>query len=512
MVSEISTATRTEVLEAIRGRYSEASKKDKSRMLDEFVAMVGCHRKHGVRLLGQISEPVDRKDPRGRRIYDEAVRQALIVVWEAADRICGKRLKAALPSMVESLERHGHLDLDPDVRERLFSASASTMDRLLRPVREQAGSRRRHKKKRKMGSRVPVRTFMDWNDPTPGYLEIDLVAHGGGAVSGAFIHSLVATDVCSGWTEAVPLLAREQSLVVEGLEAISRVFPVPVRGIDSDNDSVFINETLVGYCTEGEIEFTRSRAYRKNDQAWIEQKNGSVIRRFVGHDRHSGAVAGQTLAHLYGAMRLYVNYFQPSFQLLTKSRNGGSVTKQYSKPATPCDRLLARDDVSEETKRTLRHNRAELDPVSLLHSIRESQSALAAVGSLESAGTPDGESLESFLSQLPGLWRQGEVRPTHARRARGSRTWRTRPDPFEGVWCEVLGWLQQQPDATAAELMDRLILRYPERYSRRQLRTLQRRVTQWRGVMAKQLVYASSKSRGTNSEVRPVDIGPVGVN
>ena len=190
-------------------------------------------------------------------------------------------------------------------------------------------------------------------------------------MSGAYIHSLVATDISSGWTEAVPMLAREQSLVVEGLEAISGVFPVPVRGVDSDNDSVFINETLVGYCEEREIEFTRSRAYRKNDQAWIEQKNGSVIRRFVGHERHSGAVAGQTMAHLYGAVRLYVNYFQPSFQLLAKSRNGGSVTKRYSKPATPCDRLLDRNDVSEEIRRK---SRSELDPVSLLHSIRESQS------------------------------------------------------------------------------------------------------------------------------------------
>ena len=432
-------------------------------------------------------------------------------MWEASDRICGKRLKAALPSMVESLERHGHLGLDPDVRERLFSASASTIDRLLRPVRERAGSRRRLKRRRKMGSRVPIRTFTDWNEPGPGYVEIDLVAHGGGVVSGAFIHSLVVTDVCSGWTEAVQLLVREQSLVVEGLEAIAQVFPVPVRGIDSDNDSVFINETLVSYCERQGIEFTRSRAYRKNDQAWIEQKNGSVIRRFVGHERYSGAVAGQTLAHLYGAVRLYVNYFQPSFQLLAKSREGGSVTKRYSKPATPCDRLLSRDDVGEERKRWLRRNRAELDPVSLLHSIRESQSALSAVGYLEQGSTPDGESLESFLSQLPDLWRQGEVRPTHTRRTRGARTWRTRADPFEGVWPEVLGWLQQEPDATAAELMDRLIRLYPERYSRRQLRTLQRRVSQWRGVMAKQLVYASSES-GTINGVRPVDIGPVGVN
>ena len=382
--------------------------------------------------------------------------------------------------MVESLERHGHLDLDPDVREQLFSASASTIDRLPRPVRERAGSRRKLKRRRKMGSQVPIRTFTDWNEPRPGYLEIDLVAHGGGVVSGAFIHSLVVTDVCSGWTEAVPLPARERSPVVEGLEAVAHVFPVPVRGMDSDNDSVLIDDTLVTYCERQGIEFARTRAYRKNDQGWIEQKNGSVIRRFVGHERYSGAVTGQTLAHLYGAMRLYVNYFQPSFQLLAKSREGGSVTKRYSKPATPCDRLLARDDVSEERKRWLRHNRAELDPISLLRSIRESQCALSAVGSLELGSTPDGESLESFLSQLPDLWRQGEVRPTHTRSARGARTWRTRSDPFEGVWPEVLGWLQQQPDATAAELMDRLIRLYPERYSRRQLRTLQRRISQWR--------------------------------
>ena len=300
MVGEISTATRTEVLGAIRSRYWEASKRVKSRMLDEFVALTGCHRKHAVRLLSLGERSTGRGVPKGRRNYDEAARQTLIVVWEASDRICGKRLKAALPSMVQSLERHGHLDLDTEVRERLFSASPSTIDRLLRPVRERAGSRRRLRRRRNMGSRVPVRTFMDWDEPEPGYLEIDLVAHDGGAVSGAFIHSLVATDISSGWNEAVRLLAREQSLVVEGLEAISGVFSVPVRGVDSDNDSVFINETLVGYCEDRDIEFTRSRAYRKNDQAWIEQKNGSVIRRFVGHERYSGPAAGRTLAHLYG--------------------------------------------------------------------------------------------------------------------------------------------------------------------------------------------------------------------
>ena len=170
---------------------------------------------------------------------------------------------------------------------------------------------------------------------------MDFVAHCGDSMQGAFLWSLAATDVCSGWTEVVPLVAREQSLVVEGLEVIRRQMPVPIRGIDTDNDSAFINETLQGYCQEQQLEFTRSRAYQKNDQAWIEQKNGAVIRRFVGYRRFSGLVAGQCLARLYEMVRLYVNYFQPSFKLRSKTREGAKVKKQYHKPATPCDRLLA---------------------------------------------------------------------------------------------------------------------------------------------------------------------------
>ena len=205
----------------------------------------------------------------------EAVREAVVVVWEASDRICGKRLHAALLHLVESMERHGHLHLDSLVRERLLSASASTLDRLLKPVRATAGSRRRRGRRKSLGRQVPVRTYNDWNEPPPGYLEIDLVAHCGGPLSGSFIHSLVVTDVCTGWTEAVPLLARDQSLVLAGLEAIRRQLPFPILGIDSDNDGAFINETLLEWTAKQGIEFTRSRAYRSNDQAYIEQKNGA---------------------------------------------------------------------------------------------------------------------------------------------------------------------------------------------------------------------------------------------
>ena len=218
-------------------------------MLDEFVAMAGCHRKHAVRLLGQRERSTGRSVPKGRRIYDEAVRQALVVVGGFGQdlRQEAEGDTAQHSGVAGATRTSGSRRARADVLgERQYHGPAA------QAVREQAGIRRRLKKRRKMGSRVPVRTFMDWNEPEPGHLVIDLVAHGGGAVSGAYIHSLVATDISSGWTEAVPLLAREQSLVVEGLEAISSAFPVPVHGIDSDNDSVFINETLVGhFCERG---------------------------------------------------------------------------------------------------------------------------------------------------------------------------------------------------------------------------------------------------------------------
>ncbi len=278
MVGGVSKMAKQELVATIRDRYRQSSEEDKGRILDEFTAITGHHRQHGIRLLSETADN-QGKQVVGRRISDEAVREAVIVVWEASDRICGKRLKAALPNLVNSMERHGHLSLDPLVREHLLSASAATLDRLLKPIRPTAGSRRRPKRRPYLRSQVPVRTYNDWNWPPPGFLEIDLVTHCGGTLSGSFIHSLVATDIGTGWTEAVPLPAREQSPVVEGLEAIAGQLPFPVLGIDSDNDSVFINQTLIRYCADRGIEFTRSRAYRKNDQAWIEQKNGSVVHR-----------------------------------------------------------------------------------------------------------------------------------------------------------------------------------------------------------------------------------------
>ena len=201
MAGGISRMAKQELLATIRDRYRESSKKDKGRILDEFIAVTGHHRKHGIRLLGQFDDAGEKLSMiKGRRIYDEAV----ILAWEATDRISGKRLKAALPHLVESMERHGHLDLDLEVRERLLAASAATLDPLLKPVRSTVSGRRR-RRNLSTGRNIPVRTFADWNRPPPGFLEIDLVAHSGDNMGGSFVYSLVATDLCTGWPD------REQS-------------------------------------------------------------------------------------------------------------------------------------------------------------------------------------------------------------------------------------------------------------------------------------------------------------
>jgi hypothetical protein len=503
----MSKEARAELLDALRQRYSTATKAERTKVLDQVVAVAGCHRKHAIRLLGASADHTPQPVPIDRRTYGEAVRQALIVLWEAADRICGKRLQAVLPGLVEALERHGHLALDPAVREQLLAISAATIDRLLGPTRGHTPRRRRRKASPQAQKQIPIRTFADWGDALPGSLEVDLVAHCGGSMEGNFLWSLVATDVCSGWTEAVPLLAREQSLVAEGLNAIRRQFPVPVLSIDTDNDTAFINETLVAYCAEQQLTFTRSRAYRKNDQAWIEQKNGAVVRRFVGYDRYHGVVAGQCLGRLYQAVRLYVNYFQPSAKLKSKVRVGGRVKKTYHRPATPCERLLAHPSVTVQAKKRLQAERAKLDPLDLLHQARECQGALAALRSGAVSDGPGRENLEEFFAKLPELWRHGEVRPTHRAEPARARAYRTRADPFAGAWAEILLWLQAEPEATAKSLLGKLREKYPGEYPAGQLRTLQRRVKEWRRVMAREMVYggqaASAGGEATNAgEVR----------
>ncbi|MEO7940201.1 MAG: transposase family protein [Burkholderiaceae bacterium] len=491
----ISMTTRRELIVAIGERYRDVAPSEKKTILDEFVSLTGYHRKHATRVLGTTPR-VEQKAPVRNRVYDEAVRQALIVLWEAGDRICGKRLKPLIPVLITAMERHGHLDLDALVKERLLQISAATIDRSLSDARAHIDGKRRRRKGVGAAIRrsIPVRTFSDWRDPPPGFFEVDMVEHcGGPKTDGDFVHTLTLTDIASGWTECVAMPVRNQSLVVEALIVAQDDLPFAMLGIDTDNDSAFMNQTVFDHCKAKDLEQTRSRAYKKNDQAWVEQKNGAIVRRLVGYGRLSGLAATRALAELYAASRLYINFFQPSFKLKAKTRDGARVSKTYHAPATPCDRLLASTAVSETIKSSLREQFDRLDPVSLLRDIRVAQGVLSEMstrGPRDAAvSTSESPAIATYLQSLATAWKDGEVRPTHQRKATQARWWRTRADPFEYAWPVVEGWLVAEPTATAKELMNRLALTVPDAYaSKAQLRTLQRRIKTWRAEKAKDLI------------------------
>jgi hypothetical protein len=491
----ISMVARDELVAAIAGRYAQGDRAERGRILDEFAAVTGFHRKHAMRLLraGQVTR---RCGPRpGRRVYDDAVREALVIIWEASDRICGKRLRPLLPILVEAMERHGHLQLVAEVRTRLLAMSAATIDRALRNIRRQAGTatRRRSAPSAAIRRSVPVRTFDGWDDPPPGFVEADLVAHSGPVAKGSFVQTLVLTDIATGWTECAPLLVREQRLLTEVLGELRKLLPFPLLGLDTDNDSVFMNETVRDYCEQVGIEFTRCRPYRKNDQAWVEQKNGAVVRRTIGYRRFEGLEAAAALARLYAAMRLFVNFFQPSFKLAAKTRDGAQVRKRYHPPATPCQRLLADPRTNEQVRRRVNELRATLDPVGLLKEIRAVQHQLVAIADSPAPGDtakPTPPTLEQFLTGLRTAWKEGEVRATSIAKAKPKRL-RRRPDPFVAVTTELRGWFEAEPWHTSRELLERLQAQCPGVYPDGLLRTLQRRLKEWRREAAHRMVFGT---------------------
>ena len=501
MAKKISVEARHELVQAIAARYRASPRQEKLRILDEFVAVTGYHRKHSIRILNvaAVRHSSEATAPRARR-YDAAVREAVVVLWEASDRVCGKRLKPLLPLLVVALERHGHLQLDEVVRAKLLSASAATIDRLLAVPRAAAQGRPVRRKTLAPAVRrsIPVRTFADWKDPRPGFMEADLVAHSGETVAGSFVHTLVLTDIATGWTECVALVVREGALVVEALVRLRDAMPFPLRGFDTDNGSEFVNELVLAYCANTGIEFTRSRPYRKNDQAWVEQKNGSVVRRLVGYRRLEGLAAADALARLYAASRLFVNFFQPSFKLAEKKRVGVRVTKRYYPPCTPCGRLLESEAVPEDMKERLRAAATSLDPLSLLDEIRGMQHCLAefASGGAPHMAHPRDATLDGFMKSLATAWRDGEVRPTHRSEPKQRRSWRTRKDPFEASWPRVLAWLELEPDRTGRELFARLQAEHPNAFASGQLRTLQRRLKEWRRASARRLLFLTDAAPG----------------
>ena len=231
--------------------------------MEEFVAATGYHEKSAIHVLNTPPEPKRRQTRQRPTLYDEAARGALIVLWEASDCVCGKRLKALLPILLPALERNGHSKLEMEIREKILSMSASTIDRLLQMPRRAMHTKKPPRIVPELRRRIKMRTFADWNEPLPGSMEMDLVAHCGEVNRGSYVHSLVLTDIATGWTEAAPILVREGTLVVETLERMRVGLRFALTALDLDNGSEFINNRLIEYCLGHGIELTRSRPYRK---------------------------------------------------------------------------------------------------------------------------------------------------------------------------------------------------------------------------------------------------------
>jgi hypothetical protein len=488
-------AARAEVSAAIRDRYAASGRAAKGAILDEFVALTGLHRKHAIRLLGA---PAAERHPRGRpkTRYGTAVKAALALLWEASDRVCSKRLKPMIPILLPALERHGQLAPDEDLRAKLLAISPATIDRLLSEMRIAAaqGRRRRAGFSSAVRRSVPVRTFTDWGDPPPGFVEADFVAHSGVSAAGAFAPTLVLTDIATGWTECVPVVMRAGALVLEALQAARQLFPFPLRGIDFDNDGAFMNEPVVAWCRAQGLEVTRSRAYRKNDQAWVEQKNGAIVRRLVGYGRFEGPAAAALLARLYAAARLHTNLCQPSFKLREKVRVGARVTKRWHPPVTPAERALASGRLDSESMARILDLRSRTDPVIALAVIRTVQAELGR--RVDQRGVAPVPQNPAILVDLGGsvaeARKNGEGREIHRRPYRRVKPVPKRPSMLDPHRADIEAWLEAQPAMTAVEVLARLKQRHPDRFTDRHLRTAQRMVKAWRALEARKIIHSAT--------------------
>jgi len=435
------------VTKALCDQYRKARKKDKGRMLEHFVQSTGYNRSyarfvlrnHGRRvevgpgIVLQGDRRVRRGQPRVPR-HGRVVRDALKAIWKVMDYICGKRLVAALPEVVRRLSVCREFRMTKSVQRQLVAMSAATIDRLLKPERA------KHILKRRGGTKpgtllkhqVPIRTFSDWDDARPGFFEMDLVGHDGGTSQGDFCQTLDMTDVATGWTEQAAVLNKAEIWVFHAIQAVRRRLPFPMLGLDSDNGSEFINHHLVRYCNQERLTFTRSRPHRKNDTCYVEQKNWSIVRRFVGYARHEDQESVDLLNELYATLRDYNNFFLPSLRLKEKVRDGARITRRYHPAKTPYARVLDSPHVDQTVKDQLTAYYRTLNPAALHRRIETLQRRLLllAVQRPTQRQSPQDEFTAFVPKRRAKANRGGKPRPCPSSRPLGRRSGRTPALPY----------------------------------------------------------------------------------
>ena len=388
----------------VQNRYIKATKKDKSKILDEFSATTGYNRTYAARILrfspgrilgyskisGRKVKYVIGKAKKVKRvrnkIYTYDVFLALKKIWTIFDFICSKRLKPFMAEAIKKLTKHKEIDISPEVVKKLLKISESTIDRLLKPEKDRyrlGKGRKGTKPGTLLKKAIPIRTFADWNEKKPGFLEADLVGHDGGNSSGDFAQSLNFVDILTGWDESAACINKAQVHVFEAIKATSVRFPFAIAGIDSDNGSEFINAQMLRYCIENKITFTRSRAYKKNDSCYVEQKNYSIVRRAVGYLRYDTQEEVDILNELYIYLGQYCNFFIPAQKLVSKTRKGSKVSKKYNEAKTPYRRVLECYGIDDKIKEKLKVKYDSLNPAELKRKISVLQNKLLKLNALK---------------------------------------------------------------------------------------------------------------------------------
>lgn len=384
---------RQAVLQELASSYRKKRKKEKGKVLDYLVGVTKYNRSYAARALRKEAKNLaSRKNERKKaflrekkkeeikgkrrfrkRIYDQEVFLPLRKIWMILDFPCGKRLAPFLKEIVPVLLRYGELEVKEEVKEKLLKLSPATIDRLLQKEKKkyQLKGKARTKPGTLLKRQIPIRTFSEWDEGKPGFMEVDLVSHDGGNLRGDFCHTLNLTDVATGWTESRAVKNKAQIWVFQALKEIRKRLPFDLLGLDSDNGGEFINAHLTKYCQEQEITFTRSRPLRKNDNCYVEEKNYSAVRKNVGYLRYDSEEELETLNELYDLLRLYINFFQPVMKLVTKERIGSRVIKKYDQAKTPFRRIQESPYVSSEVKEKLEEEYLGLNPKELKRAIEK---------------------------------------------------------------------------------------------------------------------------------------------
>ena len=389
-----------------RARYERADRRQKQALLDEIVAVTGMHRKAVIRLLRRPLRSVAAPSRAGRpRQYGPEVAAAVELLWQASGRIGAHRLHPFVPELLDRLLRWDELRLSPAIEKLVRQASRPTLARLLAPARTQYPLRGASTTQPSswLKQQIPFRTFADWDEAVPGYCEIDLVAHCASSTEGFYLCTLCAVDIATSWVELQAVWGKGQHRVTAAIHEVRQRLPMPLRGIDSDNGSEFINQTLYGYCVREGITFTRSRAWKKNDSAHVEQKNGAVVRHLIGYDRFASQRAYAQLARVYALARWHVNFFQPVEKLVSKQRTGARLHRTFDRPQTPYQRLCAAGVLSPAKRDELETLYQRLNPLQLQRDLEAGLDRLWALAALDPHRPSPPPASVTLTSELTGI-------------------------------------------------------------------------------------------------------------